>query len=203
MSVNKLWRGFWEKLGILFLGTALVARGDARPAPERRAAAPRPRRERPPLRPGRLRRPDPGRGAARDGAMHPGVQQHGRRTSNPCWRRCAGARRRTASSRCRSSSRATRSSLRPGRHRDLLDRGATRLYGHTRGRRDGRPLRELDLWDSGRAASASGGDFRPRSRRAPRPTPVSSSKCRWWPRRSATRPGGRWVSSRSSATSAR
>lgn len=52
VAINRLWRGFLQKLGILLLGAGLIAGGDAGGPAQRAPPLARPDRGRPPLRPG-------------------------------------------------------------------------------------------------------------------------------------------------------
>jgi PAS domain S-box-containing protein len=158
VSVNRLWRGFWEKLGILFLGTALslgvtlvVLRSGVRPL---RALAASARRF--------------------------GQGEYGVRISlegPPETAQCIQAFNSMAeniesllASLHRSEEKNRLLALQVEQSSDAIfshdqrgivtswNRGATRLYGYSAAEAIGRPLRALDLWDGngGETAGAAG-----------------------------------------------
>jgi len=146
LSVNKLWRGFWEKLGILFLGTALslgvtlvLLRSGVQPLRTLAASA---------------RRFGQGDYAVRILAEGP-----------PETAQCIQAFNSMAeniesllASLHRSEEKNRLLALQVEQSSDAIfshdqggvvtswNRGATRLYGHTAAEAIGRPLRDLDLW---------------------------------------------------------
>jgi PAS domain S-box-containing protein len=147
MSVNKLWRGFWEKLGILFLGTALslgvtlvLLRSGVQPLRALAASA---------------RRFGQGDHAVRISLEGP-----------PETAQCIQAFNSMAeniesllASLSRSEEKNRLLALQVEQSSDAIfshdqsgmvtswNRGATRLYGYSAAEAIGRPLRELDLWD--------------------------------------------------------
>ena len=148
LSVNKLWRGFWEKLGILFLGTALslgvtlvLLRSGVQPLRTLAASA---------------RRFGQGDYAVRILAEGP-----------PETAQCIQAFNSMAeniesllASLHRSEEKNRLLALQVEQSSDAIfshdqggvvtswNRGATRLYGHTAAEAIGRPRRDLDLWDT-------------------------------------------------------
>ncbi len=148
LSVNKLWRGFWEKLGILFLGTALslgvtlvLLRSGVQPLRTLAASA---------------RRFGQGDYAVRILAEGPPetaqcIQAFNSMAENIesllASLRRSEEKNRLLALQVEQSSDAIFSHDQAGVVTSW-NRGATRLYGHTAAEAIGRPLRDLDLWDT-------------------------------------------------------
>ena len=148
VSVNKLWRGFWEKLGIMFLGTALslgvtlvLLRSGVQPLRALAASA---------------RRFGQGDYAVRILAAGPPETAQCIQAFNSMAENIESL---LASLR-RSEEKNRLLALQVEQSSDAIfshdqggivtswNRGATRLYGYSAADAIGRPLRELDLWDS-------------------------------------------------------
>ena len=206
-SINKLWRGFWLRLGILLLGTVLslgvtlvVLRSGVRPLRALAASAHR-----------------FGQG---DYAVR--ISLEGPPETAQCIQAFNSMAENIGSllgSLHRSEEKNRLLAMQVEQSTDAIfsqdqsglvtswNRGAARLYGYSAAEAVGRPLRELDLWDRrsaqgentvSRDASAMAASFET----CAKTRSDSSSKSRWWPRRSSMTEVARWGSSRSSATSA-
>jgi two-component system sensor histidine kinase/response regulator len=159
MSVNKLWRGFWEKLGILLLGTGLslgvtlvVLRSGVQPLRALAASA---------------RRFGQGDYAVR-------ISLEGPPETAQCiqaFNSMAGNIESLVASLRRSEEKNRLLALQVEQSSDAIfshdqsgivtswNRGAARLYGHSAVAAIGRPLRELDLWGGrGAQVDATGSD---------------------------------------------
>src|SRR6185369_6408512 len=164
VSVNKLWRGFWEKLGVLVLGTALslgvtlvVLRSGVQPLRTLAASA---------------RRFGQGDYTVRILAEGPPETAQCIQAFNSMAENIESL---VASLR-RSEEKNRLLALQVEQSSDAIfshdqggivtswNRGASRLYGHTAAEAIGRPLRDLDLWDT-------------RSERVEAVTPASFETC--------------------------
>jgi two-component system sensor histidine kinase/response regulator len=148
LSVNKLWRGFWEKLGILFLGTALslgvtlvLLRSGVQPLSTLAASA---------------RRFGQGDYAVRILAEGPPETAQCIQAFNSMAENIESLlaslhrseeKNRLLAQQVEQSSDAIFSHDQRGVVTSW-NRGATRLYGHAAAEAIGRPLRDLDLWDT-------------------------------------------------------
>ncbi|PYN50754.1 MAG: hypothetical protein DME00_04375 [Candidatus Rokuibacteriota bacterium] len=151
LSINKLWRGFWEKLGILLLGTGLslavtlvILRSGVQPLRDLAASA---------------RRFGQGDYAVRISAAGPPetaqcIQAFNSMAENIesllASLRLSEEKNRLLALQVEQSSDAIFSHDQSGIITSW-NRGATRLYGYSAAEAIGRPLRELDLW-GGRGA---------------------------------------------------
>src|SRR5947208_7897406 len=151
LSINKLWRGFWEKLGILLLGTGLslavtlvILRSGVQPLRDLAASA---------------RRFGQGDYAVRISAEGPPetaqcIQAFNSMAENIesllASLRLSEEKNRLLALQVEQSSDAIFSHDQSGIITSW-NRGATRLYGYSAAEAIGRPLRELDLW-GGRGA---------------------------------------------------
>ena len=156
LAVNKLWRGFWEKLGILFLGTALslgvtlvVLRSGVQPLRALAASA---------------RRFGQGEYGVRISLEGPPetalcIQAFNSMAENIesllASLRRSEEKNRLLALQVEQSSDAIFSHDQSGIVTSW-NRGATRLYGYTAAEAIGRPLRVLDLWDGRGASDGSG-----------------------------------------------
>jgi two-component system, sensor histidine kinase and response regulator len=153
VAVNKLWRGFWEKLGILFLGTGLslgvtlaMLRGSVRPLRALAASA------------RRFGQGDYGVRISLEGPPETAqcIQAFNSMAENieslVASLRRTEEKNRLLAQQVEQSSDAIFSHDQSGIVTSW-NRGAARLYGYTAVEAIGRPLRELNLWD-GRDAHA-------------------------------------------------
>ena len=171
LSVNKLWRGFWEKLGILLLGTGLslgvtlvILRSGVQPLRDLAASA---------------RRFGHGDYAVRISAEGPPetaqcIQAFNSMAENIesllASLRLSEEKNRLLALQVEQSSDAIFSHDQSGIITSW-NRGATRLYGYSAAEAIGRPLRELDLWGGRGAHVAAAGAI------AQRAVPASFETC--------------------------
>ena len=171
LSVNKLWRGFWEKLGILLLGTGLslgvtlvILRSGVQPLRDLAASA---------------RRFGQGDYAVRISAEGPPetaqcIQAFNSMAENIesllASLRLSEEKNRLLALQVEQSSDAIFSHDQSGIITSW-NRGATRLYGYSAAEAIGRPLRELDLWGGRGAHVAAAGAI------AQRAVPASFETC--------------------------
>jgi two-component system, sensor histidine kinase and response regulator len=157
VGVNKLWRGFWEKLGILFLGTALslgvtlvVLRSGVQPLRALAASARRFGQGEYGVRISLEGPPETAQCIQAFNSMAENIE------SLLASLRRSEAKNRLLALQVEQSSDAIFSHDQSGVVTSW-NRGATRLYGYTATEAIGRPLSALDLWDSrGVNADAAG-----------------------------------------------